>query len=122
MGKRIIECENNKDKLETVLHNYEESIHEINLQLNYCLKFILFPLISIFYSYFIFDISGNKVGSKYAKYTFILSIILPLLLLINEKKKRIKNKDIKDIKDLNIDNIELNQVTINQFHNDNTNA
>jgi Leucine-rich repeat (LRR) protein len=120
LGERISkfneEEEENKEKL---INNYEKSIGDIYTSLDHCLKIILLPLICVFYSFFIFDIFGNVVGSNIAKYSIYTTIIIiPLIVVIYEKIIEYRKKNANIMNSSKIDNIiELNDKIVNELQN-----
>jgi hypothetical protein len=89
-----------------------------------CLHIFLIPIMTLFYSIFIFDIIGDVAGFAVAFHYFLFMMIIPLLIYcvmsiivyIENRKIKQKRKSQLDLEAIN----EINHInTINELNNNN---
>lgn len=77
-----------------MIHNKDESERKSTLLLisndcyiivnniSYCIRIFLIPVMCVYFSVFIFDILGDGIGFKHAKWSLLILWLLPILLFI----------------------------------------
>jgi hypothetical protein len=116
IGKMIHQKDQNEKRIILLLISNE--CNYLVETISYCIHIFLVPIMCFYFSIFIFDISGDDIGFKTARWSLLLLCVLPLILWILRliKIRFINDNDKKIIINNSNNGVELeniNKETIN---------